>query len=128
MKTMNKKRIFVIISAFIVSNLLFYLLIKNTGEEHSPVASIEGVEIQLTADILTPLVPGKKVTVLSHDKSISFHAHLQLNVKNEDKVLLIIKEQDLRKIQNNMSWAIYPFSNQLISKQKTKGYSYEIYY
>jgi hypothetical protein len=120
--------------SIILSNIFFFLIFSpEQKDQDRPISPQNWVDIQLDAEILTPLINGKKILLLNKKERKKIEGFLKTNeIDNTGKITVSVREEQAHEIITFQSWQILPFlrhhkfasSNE---KRKRKP-DHEIYY
>lgn len=114
--------------ALILSNIFFFVLFSGDSEVKQETSSIpQGwVEMQLQAELLTPFHSGKKVLVVHRLGRKKLEGVLQNS--NENKITVLVKEEEAHALLQFESWEILPYLKNLNFASVKKEVSHEIRY
>jgi hypothetical protein len=118
----------------IFSNIFFFLIFG--PQKKAPKISnsrTNWVEIQMDADILTPLKEGKKVLLVNRRIGKKIEAILKTNEASDSgKITVSVKEEEAEDLIDHSSWQVLPFLKKLtlesIKKIQNKVTEHEIFY
>ncbi len=113
----------------IISNFVFMYLFgstkKDSIQETSPPSNWVEIEIKATTFITNP--KNKRVIITNSSKDRSFEGTIK-EISDQELVTLWIKEKDLKLLDPEFEWIIYPYSRTLSFNKQKRQNDYEIYY
>ncbi len=120
--------------SLVLSNILFFLLFGSSKE--SPKYSDQEkdwVEIQMEAEILTPIIEGKKVLLLNKRAKKKIEGILKTaEVQESGKITVSIKEEEAHILIQYEAWQVLPYLKNLpltsFQNIQNKVHHHEIYY
>jgi len=115
--------------AFILSNILFFLLFSK-NETASQIAQPKGyVELHLKARLLTPFQFRKRVLIIHREKSIRVEAMLEkMQLEPEEQYTVLVRDIDTETLLKNESWEIIPYLSTLTFTRHKGKPGHEIHY
>lgn len=115
--------------AFILSNILFFLLFSKS-ETTSSISRPKGyVELHLKARLLTPFQLRKRVLIIHRDKRIRVEAMLEkMQLEPEEQYTVSVREIDTETLLKNESWEIIPYLSRLTFTHHEGKPNHEIHY
>lgn len=129
--TANKSSLIKLAAALVLSNLFFFILLSDSSEvKNQKVSSPDGwVEVQLTAELLTPFQIGKKVLVVHRMGRKKLEGVLQNSEADQGgRLTILVKESEAHTLFEHESWEILPYLKQLRFTLAQKESTYEISY
>lgn len=118
--------------ALVLSNIFFFMLFSGDSEvkqvESSGIPS-GWVEVQLSAELLTPFHSGKKVLLVHRNARKKLEGVLQDTGAGElGKITVLVKETEANALFQHETWEVLPYLKNLTFAQVRKEHSHEIRY
>jgi hypothetical protein len=118
----------------ILSNIFFFLIFGSQKEAPKISSStINWVEIQMEAEVLTPLIEGKKVLLINRRIGKKIEGVLKKNeALDSGKITVSVREEEAEHLIQHSSWLVLPFLKKLTlassHKIQNKVIDHEIHY
>lgn len=118
--------------SLILSNIFFFILFSSDSEVKQ--VTTEGipqgwVEVQLTAELMTPFHMGKKVLLVHRNGRKKLEGVLQAPEADQlGKITVLVKETEAHALFQHESWEILPYLKHLTFASVKKDPSHEIRY
>lgn len=117
--------------SLVFSNIFFFVLFSNTEDSSEKVKTVplDHVEIQLSAELLTPFQIGKKILIVNRKKRIKIQGVLISQLLDEEKrFTVLVNEKEVNHLFHYSSWEILPFMKNLSFASISKDQHHEIRY
>ncbi len=115
--------------AFILSNVLFYLLFSKNEENLQPHRPQGYVELHLQAHLLTPFQFRKKVLIIQREKRIRVEAMLEkMELEPDEHYTVLVKEIEAEILLKHERWEIIPYLSTLTFASNKGKRTHEIHY
>lgn len=117
--------------AIILSNIFFFILFSGESEvKQTEIGLPPGwVEVQLSAELMTPFHSGKKVLLVHRPSRKKLEGVLQSSGQDQlGKITILVKENEAHALFQNESWEVLPYLKHLHFAAIKKEVSHEIRY
>lgn len=118
--------------ALVLSNVFFFVLFAGDSEVKSGTPSgipAGWVEVQLSAELMTPFQLGKKVLLVQRTARKKLEGVLQAPGADQlGKITVLVKESEAQALFHHESWEVLPYLKHLSFATARKDFSHEIRY
>jgi hypothetical protein len=115
--------------ALVFSNIFFFLLFGSDSEVKQESGVPEGwVEVQLSAELMTPFHLGKKVLIVHRNGRKKLEGVLQASGNDLGKITVLVKEDEAHALFQFEAWEVLPYLKHLTFASATREGSHEIRY
>lgn len=117
--------------SLLLSNIFFFLLFSGKDQEVPEKShSLEkGVEVQLSAQLLTPFQTGKKVLMVHRKQGRKIEGVLKgMDTESPERIVVLVKEAEAHDLFLHENWEIYPYLPKLSFHRPKKEQVHEISY
>lgn len=117
--------------ALVLSNIFFFMLFSGDSEVKRETSTTpEGwVEVQLSAQLMTPFHSGKKVLIVHRNARKKLEGVLQASQEGElGKITVLVKETEAHALFQHETWEVLPYLRNLTFATVRKEESHEIRY